>query len=189
MGRRKKEPEQTIEKEFPFLPVPLADAILYAEEEIRRAVKEERESLSFIKGRDMNGGGRSGQLADGTAAAAVKLADGLPFVKLSDGRLLEKPEKWLAVIDAVRQRAESIRENRWPVNVLHGDDIIYEWDAKYLYHQGHIDEGKGGCSPLWTISGRIISWIRFNILIGARDAGLVSFNDAELQKEVEAAAG
>lgn len=189
MGRKKKEPEQLIEKEFPFLPVPLADAVLYAEEEIRRAVKEERESLSFIKSRDLNGGGRSGQLSDRTAEAAVKLADGLPFVKLSDGRILKQPEKWLSVIDAVRQRAESIRENRFPVNVLHGDDILYEWETKYQLHRGHPDEGAGGCSPLWTISGRIISWIRFNVLIGARDAGLVSFADAEIQKEVEAAAG
>lgn len=189
MGRRKKEPEQEIEKEFPFLPVPLVDAILYAELEIRQAVEEERKSLSFISSCSMGGGGGRKRRSDRTAAAAVKLSDGLPFVKLPDGRTIKQPETWLSIIDAVRQRAESIRENRFPVNVLHCDDILYEWEMKYRLRRGHPDEGKGGCSPLWTIAGRIISWIRFNILIGARDAGLISFDDAELQREVTAAAG
>ena len=74
------------------------------EKKIREAVAEARASK----------GGRSGGAASGhcfipdpTAKEAIRHVDEIPCVELDGGGLVEWPERWLRVIDAVRSWCES----------------------------------------------------------------------------------
>lgn len=169
MGRRKKREVPAL----PSSPVRLADALLYAEEEIRRTVKEERLALSLIgtSNPDGNAGGRGRSYTDRTATAAIKLVDGLPCIVLDDGRTVKKPEKWLACFDAVRKQAEKCNRPNW----------IYEtWAAKYDEKTRFID-----AEITAKIFNNIVDWIRYNVLTEARKADLVAFEDEEVIKDIE----
>lgn len=168
------------ELDFPSLPVPLADAILYAEKEIRKAVDEERRSLCLISAAaERQGGGRGGK-SDRTAGAAMKILSELPAVVLDDGRTIKKPERWLAVLDEVRELARGCR---------HPEMIFYEWQSRYEDDILYIGETREQCMPLSTTPGKIISWIRYHVIMRAREKELVSFSDADIENAIEAAAG
>ena len=74
MGRRKKAEAL---QEFPFLPVPMADFVLYNEQAIRQAVKEARDELTLLGASSFGGAARGGKISDRTAKAAVKMAAAL----------------------------------------------------------------------------------------------------------------
>ena len=167
MGRRKADPV------FPARPVALIDALLEAEPDIRRTVKQEREALSIIGSSNLNGSGRRSGLTDRTAGAAVKLADGLPCIVLDDGRTLHKPEKWLACFDAVRDKARKCNRPDW---------IFEEWAAWYGNEITFIQS-----DITIEIVEEIKCWIRYQALTEARQAELVTFTDEEIIAAVEAA--
>ena len=171
MGRHKKEKIPAL----PSSPVRLADALLYAEDEIRRTIKEERQALSLIgnSNPDGNAGGRGRTYTDRTAEAAVKLADGLSCVVLDDGRTIRKPEKWLSVFDEVRKRAAECQR----------PELIFEtWQTNYGNECRFIS---AEITPeLWR---NIKKWIRYHVLTEAREAGLVAFDDEEVIEDIEAA--
>ena len=170
MGRHKK-------KELPALPsspVKLADALLYAEKEIRRTVNDERQALSFIGTTPPEGSaGKVKAYKDRTAAAAIKLADGLSCVVLDDGRTIRKPERWLAVFDAVRKRAAA--ECQRP-------EMIFDtWRSQYGKESIFVSSE---VSPqVWR---DIRKWIRYHVLTEARAAGLVTFDEKEVIEDIEA---
>ena len=167
MGRRKKREVPAL----PSSPVRLVDALLYAEDEIKKTVKEERFALSLIGASNQTGGGRGRSHSDRTATAAVKLADGLPCIVLDDGRTIKKPEKWLACFEAVRKQAEKCNRPNW----------IYEaWAAKYDEKTRFID-----AEITAKIFNNIVDWIRYNVLTEARKADLVAFEDEEVIKDIE----
>lgn len=167
MGRRKADPV------FPALPVALIDALLEAEPDIRRTVKQEREALSLIGSNSINAGGGRAGLSDRTARAAVKLADGLPCIVLDDGRTLHKPEKWLACFDAVRDKARKCNRPDW---------IFEEWAAWYGNEITFIQS-----DITIEIVEEIKCWIRYQALTEARQAELVAFTDEEIIADVEKA--
>ena len=71
----------------------------YNERKIRDAVTEARAGGSRHDGA---AGGNSSHISKPTENAAIRLAVELPFVTLDNGGTVELPERWLAVIDAVR---------------------------------------------------------------------------------------
>ena len=168
MGRRR-----TKNIDLPSQPVPLADAVLYAEDEIRRAVNEARADFSFIGSREACSGRGSGKKTDRTAGAALKLAEELSAVVLDDGRTIRRPESWLKVFDGIRKRAEGCAR----------PDLIADvWETTY--------KGKLFCScpdngP--KVERDIKSWIRCSVLFDARTVGLVSFSDNEILEGIKAA--
>ena len=166
MGRRK------ADLAFPARPVSLIDALLEAEQDIRRTVKQEREALSLISS-SSNGSGRRAGLSDRTAKTAVKLADGLPCIVLDDGRTLHQPEKWLAVFDEVREKAKKCNRPDW---------IFEEWAAWYGNEITFIQS-----DVTLDIVEDIKSWIRYQTLTEARKAELVTFTDEEIIADVEEA--
>ena len=171
MGRRKQREAPAL----PSTPVRLVDALLFIEPEIRKTVKEERQALSLIgsSNPDGNAGGRGRTFSDRTAAAAIKLADGLPCIVLDDGRTLHKPEKWLSVFDAVRKEAETLSRPRL---------IFDEWRAWYggetflIDYEIEIPQAEA-CK----------NWIRYKALMKAREYGLVTFEEEEVRQDIEAA--
>lgn len=169
MGRRKTREAPAL----PSTPVRLADALLYAEADIRRTVKEERQALSLISSSNPDGGGRGRTYSDRTAAAAVKLADGLPCIVLDDGRTIRQPEKWLSVFDTVRKKAESC--NR--------PEMIFETWQTY-YGQESVFVSADMTPEIWR---NIKSWIRYHVLTEARAAGLVDFDDEKIMGDIEKA--
>lgn len=156
--------------DFPSLPIPFIDAMLYAEEEIRTAVKEARADFSFIGSRGTCSGNGSGRQSDRTAGGAIKLLEELPAVVLEDGRTVRKPETWLKVFDAVRMRAKQCARPEM---------IFDEWRTAY--------KGEMFSSITPNIARNIKSWIRCNVLFEARAAGLVSFSDDEIMEGARAA--
>lgn len=172
MGRPRKR------KEIPLLPsnpVRLADALLYAEPEIRQAVIDERMSLSLLGSTGGQGTGHSrGIKNDRTAAAAMKLAEELAAVVLEDGRTIRRPEAWLEVFDEVRDKAKKC--NR--------PEMIFEtWESLYTNNTVFIS---ADITPeIWR---NIKSWIRYHVLTLAADAGLVDFDEEEITRDIEKAA-
>ena len=176
MGRKKR----VRVEEFPFLPVPMADFVLYNESAIRAAVREARESLSFVSASKLDGSAAGGRVSDRTAAAALTLAEGLGCVVLDDGVTVQNPEEWLSCLDAVREKARAC--NR--------PDLIYDiWDFRYKERGLFFGETMEKCLPVETMPGGVVSWIRYHVLVEARQRGLVSFSDVDIEKEVRAAAG
>ena len=166
MGRRKADPV------FPARPVALIDALLEAEPDIRRTVRQERAALSLIGASVPSGGGGRAGLSDRTAKTAIKLADGLNCIVLDDGRTLHKPEKWLSVFDAVRDKAKKCNRPDW---------IFEEWAAWYGGEITFISSD----ITLENVDD-IKNWIRYHALTEARNAGLVDFTDEEIIADVEA---
>ena len=76
--------------------------VLYNEREIRLAVFEARNNSVCHTGGSPSG---HAYIADPTAIQAVRNAEELPSVTLSDGKTLSLPEKWLSVIDKLREWA------------------------------------------------------------------------------------
>ena len=169
MGRKRK-----ISLDFPSLPVPLVDALLYVEDDIRRAAKEARAAFSFLGARDMAaGGGGRGRRTDKTTAAVLKMVEGLPAVVLEDGRTVRRPEAWIRVFDAVRMRAKECAR----------PEMIFDvWRAAY---KGQQFFSVAGIEP--ETGRRVKSWIRCSVLFEARAAGLVSFSDDEIMDGARAA--
>lgn len=167
MGRKKKFASLA----FPSLPIPFIDAMLYAEDDIRRAVKDARETFSFIgSGMGKSGGARNVK-QDRTAGAALKLAEELPAVVLDDGRTVKRPETWLKVFDAVRAKAKQCTRPEW---------IMTEWEIEW--------KGKDHLVGYDPDTGRKMkSWVRYNVAVEARAAGTVSFSDDEIIEGVSAA--
>lgn len=171
MGRRKKREVPAL----PSSPVRLADALLFIEPEIRQTVNEERKALSLIghSNPDGNAGGRGRTYSDRTAAAAVKLADGLPCIVLDDGRTVHKPEKWLAVFDAVREKAKTLERPRLIFDIWRA---WYRSETIFIDYEIEIPQARA-CK----------NWIRYNVLIEARKADLVTFEEEEVIQDIEAA--
>lgn len=170
MGRRK----ALSELSFPALPVPFVDAMLYAESDIRRAIKEARAAVSFIGARDILAGvGKRGRKTDKTAAAAQELSEELPAIVLDDGRTVKRPEAWGRVFDAVRMRAKQCKRPEWVFDV---------WRTTYKGQQFFTARGIGP-----ETARRVKSWIRCSVLFDARAAGLVSFSDEEIMDGISAA--
>lgn len=175
MGRRRKV------LDFPALPVPLVDAMLRAEEEIRRTVKEERQAFSFIGVRDPAGGrsGRGGK-TDKTAEAALKLTKELPAVVLDDGRTVRRPESWLAIFDEVRKRAGNLK----PYGGIDQREIVFiEWRTTYKREIFFVPS----LPDLPTLCRQARHWIRAEVLGLARKAGLVECTEEEAEKGLKAA--
>lgn len=171
MGRHKKEKIPAL----PSSPVKLADALLFAEDEIRQTVSDERQALSLIgnSNPDGNAGGRGQTYTDRTAAAAVKLAEGLSCVVLDDGRTVKKPEKWLAIFDEVRKRAAGCQRPEL---------ILETWRAWYGQESRFVS---ADLTPeVWR---NVRKWIRYQVLTEAKDAGLVAFEEDEVIEDIEAA--
>lgn len=170
MGRRKQREAPAL----PSTPVRLADALLYAEEDIKKTIQEERRSLSLIGTTPPDGSaaGKGKPYSDRTAAAAIKLADGLPCVVLEDGRTVRKPEKWLSVFEAVREKARQCKR----------PGLIFDtWAIKYQKEIILLDSKDA--SP--RTFRHIKSWIRYQVLTEARAAGLVDFDENEIMDDVE----
>ena len=170
MGRRRKREAPAL----PSTPVRLADALLYAEADIRRTIREERQALSLIGNTNPDGGGGRGRTyTDKTAEIAVKLADGLPCIVLEDGRTIRKPEKWIKIFDEVRKRAADCQR----------PEMIFEtWRTHYGHESRFIS---AEITPqIWRDIKR---WIRYHVLTEARAAGLVDFDDAEIMNDIEKA--
>jgi hypothetical protein len=177
MGRRKKSEAL---KEFPFLPVPMADFILYNEQAIRKAVQDARAEMTLLSAAKLDGSAKGGRVSDRTAAAAIKGAAALPCVVLDNGATVKAPEKWLSVLDDVRQLAKGCNK----------PGLIYDiWDFRYKEQGLFFGETREKCLPVETMPGGVVSWIRFHVLSVARSKGLVSFSDADLMAACEAAAG
>ena len=177
MGRRKKAEAL---QEFPFLPVPMADFVLYNEQAIRQAVQDARAEMTLIKASRIGGGNYSGRVSDKTAEMAIKGAAALPCVVLDNGATVKAPEKWLSVLDDVRQLAKGC--NR--------PELIFDiWEYRYRDGGLFFGETREKCLPVETMPGGVVSWIRFHVLSVARSKGLVSFSDADLMAACEAAAG
>ena len=167
MGRRQADPI------LPSRPVALIDALLEAEQEIKRTINRERAELSLIGSSIPSGGGGRAGLSDRTARAAVKLASGFPCVVLDDGRTVYKPGKWLEVFDAVREKAKKCNRPDW---------IFEEWAAWY----GNEITFVSSDITLENVDD-IKNWIRYHSLTEARKAGLVDFTDEEIIADVERA--
>lgn len=159
-------------EEFPSLPVPMADFILYHEASIRQAVKEARDSVSILGASNLDGRSGKGRKTDRTGAAAVRMADALPCVVLDGGEKVAQPEMWLFCLDAVREKASTLENTR----------LIYDAFAEY---------SKAPClvlaytPPEQKIACR--SWLRYHLLSEAREKGLVSFSDNDICEAVQAA--
>ena len=178
MGRRKK--AETVQ-EFPFLPVPLADFVLYNEQAIRQAVRDAREEMTLLSASRIGGGGTyRGRVSDKTAELAIKGAAALPCVVLENGATVKAPEKWLSVLDDVRQLANGCNQPK----------LIFDiWDFRYREGGLFFGETREICLPINTMPGGVVSWIRYHVLTAAREKGLISFSDADLMAACEAAAG
>jgi len=170
MGRKKK----VVDFVFPFLPVETADFILYRENAIRRAVKEARAEISFLGASNLEGNAKGGRVSDRTGAAVCKLSAALPCVVLETGETIKAPEKWLAVLDAVRELAKTLERPR-----LIFDAFAFYSDVPSLVLADTPREQEIACK----------SWVRYHVLLEAREKGLVSFSDADICDAVEAAAG
>ena len=170
MGRRKK----AVDFVFPYLPVETADFILFHETAIRRAVSEARAEISLLRASNMEGNARGGGFSDRTAAAACKRLGALPCVVLSTGETIKAPEKWLAVLDAVRAKAAKLERPR-----LIYDAFAFYSDVPCLVLSDTPRAQGIACK----------SWVRYHVLIEAREKGLVSFSDADICEAVQAAAG
>lgn len=170
MGRKKK----PVAFVFPYLPVETADFILYRENAIRRAVKEARAEISFLSASNMEGNAKGGRVSDRTGATVCKLSAALPCVVLSTGETIKAPEKWLAVLDAVRAKAAKLERPR-----LIYDALAFYSDVPALVLADTTREQEIACK----------SWVRYHVLIEAREKGLVSFSDDDICEAVEAAAG
>lgn len=177
MGRRKKSEAL---QEFPFLPVPMADFILYNEQAIRKAVQDARAEMTLLSAAKLDGSAKGGRVSDRTAAAAIKGAAALPCVVLENGATIKAPEKWLSVLDDVRQLAKGCNK----------PGLIYDiWDFRYKEQGLFFGETREKCLPVETMPGGVVSWIRFHVLSVAREKGLIAFSDADLMAACEAAAG
>ena len=170
MGRKKK----PVDFVFPYLPVETADFILYRENAIRLAVKEARAEISLLGASNLEGNARGGGFSDRTAAAACKRLGALPCVVLSTGETIKAPEKWLAVLDAVRAKAAKLERPR-----LIYDAFAFYSDVPALVLTDTPREQEIACR----------SWLRYHVLLEARERGLVSFSDDDICEAVEAAAG
>ena len=175
MGRRKK----IIDPIFPSRPVPLVDAMLYAEPDIRRAVEEEREAFSYIGGRDPLGRKGKGGLSDKTAKAALRIASDIPSVVLEDGRTVKKPEAWLTIFDEVRERAQHMETIQ---GIEQAKIIMDEWRSMYGKEIVFISRDL----PI-SYFRQARSWIRSQVLIRAREADLVSFSLEEIEEAIQEA--
>ena len=165
---------------MPFAPVPVADWVLYHEQAIRQAVKDARAELSLLGASSIEGQKGRGRVSDRTARAAVKNVSALPCVVLDTGETVKNPEKWLAVLDEVRKRAEGCNVPSM---------IFDEWKRRYVEKSFYFGETAERCLSTNNESGRIITWIRFYTLVEARAAGLTSFSDDAIYSAVQAAAG
>ena len=170
MGRKKK----PVDFVFPYLPVETADFILYRENAIRAAVREARAEVSLLGASNMEGNARGGGFSDRTAAAACKRLAALPCVVLSTGETIKAPEKWLAVLDAVRELAKTLERPR-----LIFDALAFYSDVPSLVLADTPRAQEIACR----------SWLRYHVLLEARARGLVSFSDDDICEAVEAAAG
>ena len=157
-------------------PVRIADALLYAEHDIRRTVNEEQQALFSIGGSNPDGSGRGSGLcySDRTGAAAVKLADGLPYITLSNGLTIKHPEAWLSVFEAVREKA---RQCQRPQMIF--DAWAAEYEGKILF----VDSETAN-PQTWR---NIKRWIRYQVLTEARAAGLVDFDEEEIMESIDKA--
>lgn len=175
MGRKKK----TVE-EFPSMPVPVADFILYHEMAIRQSVADARASVSFVRAARLDGKARGGSVSDRTAAQAIKNSMPLPCVVLDSGEKVENPEKWLAVLDAVRDKAKGCNNPKLILDI---------WAGRY--HRGalFLGETRERTLSIRNTVGAIVSYIRYHVLVEGRQRGLVSFSDEYVMQCVEAAAG
>lgn len=169
MGRKPKE------LLFPDAPIELIDALLFLESDIRYAVHQARAELCLISSSsvDSMGGGR-GVYADKTAEKAIKAVEALRCVTLPNGRDLKNPEMWLSLFDDVRQQAK--REESPEL-------ILKSWS---MYYAAHEEQEKP--VYLYTINGRCVSWVRWRMLEGARERGLIKYPGVDFLELVEAAA-
>lgn len=144
---------------------------LLHEEEIRRTVKEERSSLSFVQSSG-NGDGRGTKRADRTSTLAVKLATELPAIVLDDGQKIKRPESWIKVFDTVRKRAAKLDE---------AEDLLEFWAIRYGDGGGRfIDELiSGRLDRLLEVDGYIM-WIIENVEAEAIKRGLLDKEGALL---------
>jgi len=170
MGRKKK----VVVEEMPFAPVPVADWILYHEKEIRAAVCDTRAELTLLGASNIDGAAHGGKISDRTAAAACKLAGELPCVVLDNGATVKDPEKWLSVLDAVRDKANGCNQPSWIYTVW---SACFGKDSRPCLVDSQIIEYWDG----------IKRWLRYEVLFGAREKELVSFSDADIHESIAAA--
>lgn len=152
------------------------EVYLRREADIRKAVKEEREGLSFLRAADMGAGGKGGKRPDRTAALAVKISEELPAVVLSDGETVKRPESWLECFDVVRAAVKKCERPEW---------ILEDWRQRY---------GEGVRDVMELIGGRLergcfaeeyslhdtILWIIERVEAAAMERGLLSADDCLL---------
>lgn len=165
--RRKKIPA------FPKEPAAVADFILENENEIKKAVKESLEEISFLSASRLNEGG-GGRVSDRTGRTAAKLAEEVPCICTGGGVTVQAPETWLSVLEDVRAKAKTCKE---PEVIL---AIWRAWYGKEKYC--FIPAGLPG-----YVLFDVIDWIRYHVLTGARERGIISFFDAEITSSIEKA--
>lgn len=149
---------------------------LRREADIRQAVKEEREGLSFLRAADTGAGGKGGKRPDRTAALAVKRAEELPAVVLNNGETVKRPESWLECFDAVRAAAKKCNRPEW---------ILRDWRRRYDEGIRDVMELIGGrlergcCIGGYDFHG-VILWIIESVEAAAMERGLLSADDCLL---------
>ncbi len=164
MGRKKKAEEWKGTEYF-----------LLHEAEIRRAVKDERREISFLRASGNSGGSRGTKRADRTGALAVRRAERIRAIVLDDGRTVREPEAWLAVFDAVRRRAAELARP---------EDIFDAWAARYSNGGGRfVGEIITGKLDRGLAPDKFILWIIENTEAEAAALGLLEGKDFLLYRK------
>ena len=154
-------------------PIDIVDSILYAEAAIRQAVKDWREERCSLyrASRFSGGGGRKKTAADWTANAALRQMEEVPFVVVAGVGSVDRPERWIAAIDRVR---ESARRCEYSALILNHWEWRYFCDGQYVNGE-EVDEliGDENCNLLpWGVIA-CLRWIRGKVLEEAQKEGLL----------------
>lgn len=141
----------------------LVKRVLYNIKEIERLVEEAREDTHGC-----HTGGSSGHafVSDPTANAAIRAADELHAVRLSDGFVVYRPETWIRVIKKV-----------------YNDCPAFERDVMQTYFDGHGAEETG---EMYYLSDKMVYYNRNEFLsfavAAACQAGLVYVIDLQKRR-------
>lgn len=124
--------------------------MLYAEKEIRHAIKEKRQEISFYPTGDRDGGIKS-HVSDRTGNTALKLSKELQAVYVDGVGTVPRPETWMKCFDAVRSKAGTLAR---PQLIFDTWRIRYEEKGIFLGEKitGELDSRLDpDCFIMWII--------------------------------------
>jgi len=138
--------------------------MLFAEGDIRRAVKEARQEISFYPDGRFGDGIKTDH-ADATANIVLKRAKKIKSVYVEGAGTVFSPEKWLSCFDAVREKARQCER----------PEIIYnEWAARYEAGAEYIGEIITGELDFGLAPDCYIMWIIYHVEAEAVKRGLMA---------------